>query len=297
MIRKFLALFALACISLPALADEHEDSMAPKDSSGKGYRNILFLKVNKGKGYRKQAFEMEDAYALMERGVSYISFHLGYRGNDIDNYWLEPVAIVDEVYNRNFSASLSLGYIVKNNLSLGIKGSYAFADTRLILEADLFDLLFNAQTYETNSVSSSFSVAGVIKNFVPLGRAHRMFLVNETNLSFAHSQSLMKNIYDKGAKINKIEKTKNAIGLGISPGFMYFMTKGLSFDFSLNPVIAYFEQTDITNNQTEKGKNRNYGLSFKFMPLNIQFGFSYYFGLDYYKNKAHLDAIDARYGK
>jgi hypothetical protein len=31
------------------------------------------------------------------------------------------------------------------------------------------------------------------------------------------------------------------------------------------------------------------------MPLNIQFGFSYYFGLDYYKNKAHIDTVNARH--
>jgi hypothetical protein len=290
--RQLLAVLPLACISLTAFADEHENSITLKDST---YRNILFLKVNKGKGYQKQAFEMEDAYALLERGVSYISFNVGFRNDDVDNYWIEPILIVDEVYNRNFSASLALGYLLKNNLSVGFKGSYSFADTRLILEADLFDLLFSAKTYETNNVSSSFSVAGVIKNFIPLDRAHRLFLVNETNLSFMHTQSLMKNIYDKGIKINKVEKNKTAVGLGISLGFMYFMTKGLSFDFSLNPVIAYYEKTDIINNQTEKGKTDNYGLSFKFMPLNIQFGFSYYFGLDYYKNKAHIDTVNARH--
>jgi hypothetical protein len=290
--KKILMLLSLAGLMFPALANGDESSSCVADSTAKDYRNVLFLKVNKGKGYKKQAFEMDDAYALLEPGVSYFSFNVGFRSNDIDDYWFEPLAVVDEVYNRNFSISLALGYVVKKNMAIGIKGSYAFSDIRLTVDADLFDLLFNAQTYETNNASTSYSVAGVIKNYVPLDKAHRLFIVNETNLSFAHTHSLAKNIYDKGIKINKIEKEKIAVGLGISPGFMYFMTKGLAFDFSLNPVIAYFEKTDITNNQTDKGKVNNYGLSFKFMPLNIQFGFSYYFGLDYFKNKEHIDALN-----
>ncbi|MDR2848098.1 MAG: hypothetical protein LBV39_03235 [Bacteroidales bacterium] len=288
--RIIISLLVVGCAVSAAGNDELN---VPKDTINKDYRSILSLKVNKGKGYRKQAFELEDTYALLEKGVSYFSFNVGFRSNDIDDYWFEPLAVVDEVYNRNASASIALGYFFKNNMSVGVRGSYSFSDTRLRIEADLFDLLFNAQTYETNNATTSYSAAGVIKNFVPLDRAHRLFIVNETNLSFAHSHSLAKNIYDNGIKINKIEKTKFSIGLGISPGFMYFMTKGLAFEFTLNPVLIYVEKTDITNNLTNKGDINNYGLSFKFMPLNIQFGFSYYFGLDYFKNKEHID-MEAR---
>jgi hypothetical protein len=291
MIPKKIVLLCFLSGLLSVAHAQNDDKSAKTDSTVQDYRKLLMLKVNKGKGYRKQAFEMEDTYALLEKRVSYTSFNVGYQHNEIDNYWIEPIAIVDEVYNRNFSTSVALGYFIKNNLSVGVKGSYAFSDTRLVVEADLFDLLFSAKNYETNNVSSSFSVSGVLKNFVPLNRAHRLFLMNETGLIYAHSHSLTKNIYDFGAKIHKIEKEKMSIGLGISPGFMYFMTKGLAFEFSLNPIIAYFEKADITNNQTESGSVSNYGLSFKFMPFNIQFGFAYYFGLDYFKNKKYIDSF------
>ncbi|MDR0814836.1 MAG: hypothetical protein LBN37_03675 [Bacteroidales bacterium] len=287
--KRIIICLLLAGYAGAVSAAENDELTVPKDSTNKDYRKVLMLKVNKGKGYRKQAFELEDTYALLEKGVSYLSFNVGFQSNDIDDYWFEPLAVVDEIYRRNASGSLALGYFIKNNMSVGVKGSYSFSDTRVRIEADLFDLLFSAQTYETNNVSSTYSAAGVLKNYVPLNWAHRLFIVNETNLSFSHSHSLAKNIYDNGVKINKIEKEKFSVGLGISPGFMYFMTKGLAFEFSLNPVLIYFEKTDITNNLTDKGEVNNYGLSFKFMPLNVQFGFSYYFGLDYFKNKEHID--------
>jgi hypothetical protein len=264
------------------------------DTTGKDFRNFLFLKLNKNKGYKEQAFENENAYALLEKQVSYVSFNVGFKSYDVDNYWLDPVAIVDDVYNRNFSANISLGYLVKNNLAVGIKAGYEFSDARLRVNADLFDLLFSAKIYETNNVSTTFSGSVVLKNFIPLDRAHRLFLVNETGLIYSKTNSLAKNIFDSGTKINKIYREKMTIGIGLSPGFMYFMTKGFAFEFALNPVIAYYEKVEITNNQVEEGSVSNYGLSFKFMPLNIQFGFAYYFGLDYYKNKKHVDSYSNR---
>ncbi|MDR0419808.1 MAG: hypothetical protein LBH34_06320 [Prevotellaceae bacterium] len=260
------------------------------DTTGKDFRNFLFLKLNKNKGYKEQAFENENAYALLEKQVSYVSFNVGFKSYDVDNYWLDPVAVVDDIYNRNFSASISLGYLVKNNFAVGLKAGYEFSDTRMRVNADLFDLLFSAKIYETNNVSTTFSGSVVLKNFIPLDRAHRLFLVNETGLIYSKTNSLAKNIFDSGSKINKIYRKKMTIGMGLSPGFMYFMTKGFAFEFALNPVIAYYEKVEITNNQVEEGSVSNYGLSFKFMPLNIQFGFAYYFGLDYYKNKKHVDS-------
>lgn len=275
-------------------ADSIRSAKSVINNNEKDYRNVLFLKLNKNKGYHRQAFEREDAYALLEKRVSYFSFNLGFRSNDVENYWFEPIAIVDEVYNRNISVNLSAGYFISNNMAVGVKAGYAFADTRLKLNADLLDIIIDAKDYETNNASSTFSFAGVIKNYVPLDRGHRLFLVSETGLSYSHTSTLSKNVYDLGAKVHKVEKERNTLAIGLSPGFMYFMTKGFAFEFSMNPVIAYYEKVKITNNQVESGKIQNYGLSFKFMPFNIQFGFAYYFGLDYYKNREYVSSLNKR---
>lgn len=252
------------------------------------YRKILFLKLNKNKGYRTQDFEDQNKYALLEKGVSYFSFNLGFKDNTLDNLWLEPIATIDNMYNRNFNISLSAGYFIRNNLAIGFKAGYSFQDIRIALNADILDIVISAKSYETNNASTTFSGSFLIKNFIPIDRAHRLFLINETGLVYSNTQSLSKNIYDTGNKVHKIEKDKNTFGIGISPGFMYFMTKGFAFEFSMNPVIAYFEKTNITNNLVEKGNNTSYGLNMKFLPFNIQFGFAYYFGLDYLKNRAYI---------
>lgn len=269
------------------------DSLPATDNSvinntANDYRKILFLKLNKNKGYRTQDFEDQNKYALLEKGVSYFSFNLGFKDNTLDNLWLEPIATIDNMYNRNFNLSLAAGYFIRNNLAIGFKAGYSFQDIRIALNADILDIVISAKSYETNNASTTFSGSFLIKNFIPIDRGHRLFLMNETGLVYSNTRSLSKNIYDTGNKVHKIEKNKNTFGIGISPGLMYFMTRGFAFEFSMNPVIAYFQKTHITNNLVEKGSNTSYGLNMKFLPFNIQFGFAYYFGLDYLKNREYI---------
>ncbi|HIS33960.1 MAG TPA: hypothetical protein IAA79_03455 [Candidatus Avirikenella pullistercoris] len=257
----------------------------------KDYVNFLFLKVNRNKGYGKQAFESEDRYALLEKRVTYFSFRIGFSSNDIDDMLLEPLATIDDVYRRNFSAAVSAGHLVANNVAVGLKFGYTFNDTRLKLDADILDIVIGAKSYETNNVSSAYTGAVVLRNYLPLDAAQRFFIVSETSLLFTYTNALSRNVYDNGTEIHKIKKDKLGVGLGISPGFMYFMTRGFAFEFAMNPVVAYWEKTKLVNNEVDKGSMTSYGLSFKFMPFNIQFGFAYYFGLDYFKNREYVNSL------
>lgn len=274
--------------SVGVQTDTVQVSDVPGYRADKDYSRMLFLKVNKGKGYRNHGFEREGAYALLEKGVSYLSFNVNFRGNDAENYWIEPVAIIDKAYNRNIGVNLSGGYLFKDNIAVGGRAGYSFSETNLSLNADLLEIIIDAKDYATNNVKSTFYFGGSIKNFIPLDYGHRFFVTSETYLDFSYTSSLAKNDYDNGNKIHKVEKDKYAINLGITPGVMYFMTAGLAFEFSLSPVVAYYEHSKVKNNHVEKGSTSSYGLNFKFMPFNIQFGFTYFFGLDYHKNREYV---------
>lgn len=266
--------------------DESDDSTATE------YHNLLLFKQRKGKGYGKQPFEDKEKYALLEKGVSFVNFNLGFMGTDISDYLLEPVAEVETLYNRNFSAKISAGHFVSNNTAIGVKFSYNFTDLRLKVTADILDLLIGAQTYETNNVKSMYSGGVYVRNFIPLDNAHRFFIISETGLNYTYTDGLSKNIYDEGVNITKVKTDKDAVSLGISPGFMYFMSRGFAFEFSMSPVVAYWEKSRTVNNEVDYGSADNYGLTFKFMPFNISFGFSYYFGLDYNKNRKYLKKLN-----
>lgn len=217
------------------------------------YRKILSVRFNKNKGYKNlQAFEMPK-YSLLEKGVSYASFNLSFESLDIDNLWLEPIAIIDYSYYRNIGANISGGYMIKDNIALGAKFSYSFTDLRLEIDADILDILIGADSYATNNATTIFSGSFLVKNFIPIDRVHRLFLISETNIGYANTHSLAKNYYGGDTEIHKVETQKNSFFLGLSPGFMYFMSRGFAFEFSLSPVVAYYTKTTKINNEVQDG--------------------------------------------
>lgn len=262
------------------------------EKTRKEYINLLVFKQNKNKGYKKQPFEDKAKYALLEKGVSFVSFNLGFMGNDMSDYLVEPIAVIDKFRNRNFNGSISAGHFVANNTAVGLKFAYNFSDIRLKVSADILDIIISAKTYESNNVKSRYTGGAYVKNFIPLDAAQRFFIISETNIGYTYVDALSKNIYANGEKVTKVKTDKDVVSLGVSPGFMYFMSSGFAFEFQMSPVVAYWERTRTTNNEVNKGSAQNYGLSFKFMPFNISFGFAYYFGLDYDKNRAYLKSTN-----
>ena len=84
-------------------------------------------------------------------------------------------------------------------------------------------------------------------------------------------------MYNDGDKLKKIQRVKNSLNIGLAPGFMYFLTKGFAFEFSMNPIMLSLTHEDILTDETVEGKNLSYSLDFKLNPFNIYFGFSYFF--------------------
>ena len=122
---------------------------------------------------------------------------------------------------------------------------------------------------------------------MPLGQLQRFFFINETNLYYSYTHSLVRDVYDKGKDIRKVERGIHDAGIGLTLGVMYFLSRGFAFEFSLSPLVAYFEYTKVTVNEVDPGNNNDWGLNFRFIPNGVHLGFTYYFGLDYEKyNKA-----------
>lgn len=254
------------------------------------YRKVLGLQFNKNVDYSSSInyFEDKDNYALLEKGVAFASFNLGLASFQMDNKWIEPLVKIGDTYYTQFFVKASGGYFIANNTALAVKVSYGFYDNRISLSSDILQLLINAKNYETNNVGTDVAVSAVIRNYVPIGIQQRFFIVTETALGYKYSESFQRNIYDFGARISKVETHSHRGMLGISPGVTYFMTKGFAFEFMLSPIQIYYQNTQSINNEVEHGSSNSYGLSFAFTPLNIQLGFSYYFGLDYRKNHSYM---------
>lgn len=283
----------LALCALPISVSATEEEATKNDTTvvmtTKEYNTFLYTKFKKGKGYSTPKKDRVEKYSLLEKYCSYASFNIGFASYNISNKWIEPIVKVNDAYVQNFNFKVQGGYFIKDNVSVGLYFNYGIYDTKFNVSSDILELLINSKDYNTSNAGYNYRVAATVKNYIPLNKGQRIFLTNVTSMWYGYSYYLGRNIYNNGEKITKsTQKTQN-VGLGISPGLMYFMSRGFAFEFNFNPISIYYKNATIVNNETEGGSSRSYGLNFEFVPFNIELGFSYYFGLDYVKHAKMVD--------
>lgn len=293
MMRFKLLPILLALCSLPMGVYATEEVATNSDTTvvmtAKDYNTFLSAKFKKGKGYSTPKNDREVKYALLEKYCSYASFNIGFASYNIDNKWIEPIVKVNDAYVQNFNFKVQGGYFIDDNVSVGLYFNYGIYDTKFNVSSDILELLINSKDYNTSNAGFNYRAAAIVKNYIPLNKGQRIFLTNVTSLWYGYSYYLGRNIYNNGEKITKsTQKTQN-VGIGISPGLMYFMSRGFAFEFNFNPISVYYKHAEILNDETEGGSSSSYGLNFEFVPFNIELGFSYYFGLDYVKHAKMID--------
>lgn len=260
----------------------------PKDSvevireSADKYFRLLFLKLKKGKEnnfYKPIVPKDKERYELFDKGTSYVSVVLGFGETRTTNMFIEPIVKMDNVFSTKVDLELGGAYFVGKNIALGGRIGYALSDSRINMNSDIFELLFNTKDMSMNGVTTDFSAGFFVKNFIPLDRDKRVFIVNETRLGYTYSYTLSRNEYNEGTLVRKAEQRRNRIGVGITPGLMYFLTRHLSLEFLISPVLAFYEHTSVTNNEIENGELKGGGINFIVTPIKMNFGISYFFGL------------------
>ncbi|MDR1005365.1 MAG: hypothetical protein LBL74_00680 [Bacteroidales bacterium] len=213
---------------------------------------------------------------ILSKGRTNISFSIGFENKKIEDDFLLTILKIDEIKTNKYDFSFGGSYFVKDNVALGGKVSYGFSDQTYHLDAKVLELLIDAQNYSTSTAQTSFSIGGGVKNFVPIGSGRKLFIFNETNLLYSYSRTLTRDVYNQ-TRIEKNFWQDNTIEVRLSPGVMYFLTKGFAFEFALTPVALSYKWGTVTHNEESKGSSHDADLNFSLFPFTIYFGFAYYF--------------------
>lgn len=217
--------------------------------------------------------------AFLGRGVSSLGFKVGVSKRDVSNDMIFSIIDIDQIKDYSGSFSLSGSWFIDDNIAWGGKIRYGFNERTYAVSAKMLDLLIDASTYSSNTVSSSFSIGTGVKNFVEIGSSNKFYVFNETNITYSYISSLTRDVYNGGQDIKKLMKTTHEISIGLSPGFMYFLKEGFAFEFAFNPIVMYYNRSFITQNEIKPGSSSDFSVDFKLNLFNVYFGFAYYFGL------------------
>lgn len=175
----------------------------------------------------------------------------------------------------NFRVSPMIAYALSNNMALGGRFIYS----RTLLKLDSANLKFGDEETGTDiriqdfyALRSSFQVAVIWRQFIPLGRNKRFALFNEMSLSgggvqakFAND-SPVKGTYERGYTFS----------LGVSPGIVAFATNNMAIEVNVGVMGITYNRTKQVHNQVTVGRRSTSMMNFKVNIFSIGLGMAFY---------------------
>lgn len=214
-----------------------------------------------------QASENQDGIVI-DKGLrfSILTFSLSSRNAVNDNGFL--INYVDQKKN-SWDIRADAGYIFKKNLGAGLGLSYGQAKDNNTVKRSDGNLAFN------RSYSTDYGVRPYIKNFIPLDRKNRFYIINQTELQLVFDRTVKENTVDE--ILTRTYSSKDTYGIGLRPGLMIFIVKNFAFETTVD--IFGVKRTVETNKTSGLPDSRvsTTDLDFKVNVLRLAFGFSTYF--------------------
>ncbi|MCX2453737.1 hypothetical protein OQX61_20875 [Pedobacter sp. PLR] len=205
---------------------------------------------------------------IIEKGLRFniLTFSLSSRNAVNDNNLF--VNYLDQKKN-SWSVRADGGYIIKKNLGVGLGLSYGQSkDNNLIKNSD-------GNLTSNKSFSNNYGVRPFIKNFIPLDRKNRFYIVNQTEIQLLFDRSIKESVVDE--ILTRTYTSKDTYGVGLRPGLMIFIVKNFAFETTVD--IFGINTTIERGHATGKPDSRvtTTDMNFKINILKIGFGFSTYF--------------------
>ncbi|ALL06442.1 hypothetical protein AQ505_13610 [Pedobacter sp. PACM 27299] len=205
---------------------------------------------------------------VIEKGMKFsiLTFSLSSRNAVNDNNFF--VNYLDQK-KSSWAVRADGGYILRKNLGAGLGLSYGQSKENNLIKAADGALTSN------RSFSNNYGVRPFIKNFIPLDRKNRFYIVNQTEIQLLFDRSIKESTVNE--ILTRTYTSKDTYGVGLRPGLMIFIVKNFAFEttvdiFGINTSV----ETGRTTGQPDTRVTTT-DMNFKINILKIGFGFSTYF--------------------
>ena len=171
------------------------------------------------------------------------------------------------------SVSPSFGYIIKDNIAVGVRMNYARNNMDINSAAiSVSGTELNWEDYYL--LKHDFSASLFLRNYIPVDRAGRLALFVEMQLSGEGGQSKIHCLRD-GNVVGTYSTVKGA-SLGVNAGGVVLLSKHFGLEASLNVLNAGFNSTAQSHNQVNAGSLKSSDFSYNIDVLSLKLGLYYY---------------------
>jgi hypothetical protein len=170
---------------------------------------------------------------------------------------------------NNFEVRVETGYMINDHLGTGLGFLYGNANETNILKAS------DGTITENKIAEKYFAFRPFVKNFIPLGKSHRFYVVIPTELQIGHGNKVQESTTDN--VLTRTFTTSNYYGIAMRPGLLAFIYKNFGCEVNVGALglNARYDKTKQTN--LPDSKVETHDLDLKINILNLSLGFSLYF--------------------
>lgn len=262
-IKQLLFILLALCVASTAMAQRRSEDRQPSDSV---LLQMTERRANRGLVDIKNVFVPKGQWIF--GGTASYSQHLN------ETYKL---LIIDGINSEGYTFKLSplVAYAITDNMAVGARINYG----RTFMRIDDANLSIGEGDTGTNismdyyyALKHSYSVGGVWRQYIPLGRNKRFAIFNEVQLSMGGSQS-------KVATDEPIRGTYSSsfdAGLSVSPGIIAFVSNVMAVEVNVGVAGVQFSRTKQIHNQVATGKTSASYMNFSVNLLSVGLGVSFY---------------------
>jgi hypothetical protein len=229
---------------------------------------VFFSLINQGICLaQKKASKYPDG-VQMKKGVRFSSLTLsaGKKNAKNDN---QLFFIAIDQKKSSMQLRLDPGYVYRENLAIGMGLLYGFSKETSTRESS------DGEITDFKSFQSEYAFRPFIKNFIPLGKSHKFYVVVPTELQFGYGSRVAEATTNQ--LLDRTYTNTFYYGLEMRPGLLAFIVENFGFEVNVGAfgLSSSIEKTKRTNYPDSQVKNNDLGL--KINLLQLSFGFAAYF--------------------
>ena len=175
-------------------------------------------------------------------------------------------------YNFKFSPLVS--YAIRDNMTLGGRFSYGRTLTKFDgLSLGLGDgLSFDLD--DTYQLKHSYSVMGIMRNYINLGTSKRFALFAETQLKFGESRTKL--VTSNGDELTGTYTSSVDLGIGVVPGIVAFVNNYTAVEVSVGVLGVDLSRTRHKTDQLYTGEQSSSVANFRINLFSVGLGIAFY---------------------
>ncbi len=216
--------------------------------------------------------ELNNTY--IPKGKWSVGGTVSYSTHNNDSY---QFLAIDNISSEGYSFNVSpmFTYTYADNRAVGARVMYE----RALLRIDNAELSIGDEESGVNltatdfySLSHSYTVQAILRQYIPVGSNSRFALFNEIHLGVGGSQS--KFVYDSPV-IGTYASGRN-FSLGLTPGVTAFLDNNIVVEVSVGVLGLSYSHIEQVHNQVTIGNIEGKSMNFKINLLSISFGIGFY---------------------